>query len=128
MFRLGKTFSFEASHQLPHHDGKCANLHGHSWRFTVVFEGDLLQREGSETGMLLDYSRISAIVKPLIAEYLDHRHLNNLLLNPTSEALAVWLYDHIATELPHGLLALLHSVIVHETCTSECEYWPTRRP
>lgn len=54
MFRLEKTFRFEASHQLPKHDGKCARLHGHSWVGRVVIEGPDLIGDGAKAGMLQD--------------------------------------------------------------------------
>jgi 6-pyruvoyltetrahydropterin/6-carboxytetrahydropterin synthase len=39
---LAKEFRFEAAHQLPYHDGKCARLHGHSWHGVVYVAGDTL--------------------------------------------------------------------------------------
>ncbi len=40
-FLLKKTFPFEAAHQLKYHDGKCARLHGHSFKLTVVVAGEV---------------------------------------------------------------------------------------
>ena len=51
MFRLEKEFSFEASHQLPLHDGKCARLHGHSWKGRIIIEGEELATTGPKSGM-----------------------------------------------------------------------------
>ena len=50
---------------------------------------------------------------------LDHRYLNEIegLENPTSEILAVWIWDRLVSVLPH-----LSFVRVHETCTSGCVY------
>jgi 6-pyruvoyltetrahydropterin/6-carboxytetrahydropterin synthase len=66
----------------------------------------------------VDYGDIKRAVVPLHDE-LDHRLLNDLpgLANPTSEMLAVWVWDRL-----HPVLPLLAEVIVHETCTSRCEY------
>lgn len=121
MFTLTKTFRFEASHQLPRHSGKCARLHGHSWTMKVEVRGERLHDSGSSSGMLMDYGDISAIVKPLVEDYLDHWHLNDStgLQNPTSEELARWIFNRLAGSLP-GLTA----VLVEETCTSSCEYRP----
>lgn len=118
---LRKTFHFEASHQLPLHDGKCARLHGHSWQMYVCVQGETLQETGPEAGMVMDYGRITAAVRPLLDTSLDHWHLNDTtrLPNPTSEALAAWIYTQLAPLLP-GLV----SVVVEETCTSACEYRP----
>jgi 6-pyruvoyltetrahydropterin/6-carboxytetrahydropterin synthase len=37
--RIRKRFRFESSHVLPHHTGKCARLHGHSYRLEVTVRG-----------------------------------------------------------------------------------------
>jgi 6-pyruvoyltetrahydropterin/6-carboxytetrahydropterin synthase len=116
---LSKEFTFEAAHQLPQHDGKCARLHGHSWKAIVFVAGDLLQVTGAKAGMLIDYADIKGIVKPIIDDYLDHHYLNETtgLDDPTSEAIAAWLYRFIKPNLP-GLIA----VRIDETCTSSCTY------
>ena len=121
MFTLKKEFKFEASHQLPNHDGKCARLHGHSWKMIIWVKGDDLILDGSKAGMVIDYGDISKIVKPLVNDYLDHYHLNDStgLINPTSESLAVWVYERIKPNLP-----CLYAVEIQETCTSSCIYAP----
>lgn len=72
MARIGKTFTFEAAHRLQHHEGKCRNLHGHSYRVDVTIEGDLTARAGApDEGMVLDFGVLSDWWKPLEA-ILDH--------------------------------------------------------
>jgi len=114
--RLAKSFSFEAAHFLPSfpEGHKCRRLHGHSFTVDVVVEGPL----DPARGYLVDYGDIKRAVAPLQDE-LDHRLLNDLpgLANPTSEMLAVWVWDRL-----HPVLPMLAEVIVHETCTSRCEY------
>ena len=109
-------FRFEAAHRLPNvPDGhKCARLHGHSFRATVWVEGEL----GAESGWVMDFAELKAAFAPL-HEQLDHRYLNEVdgLTNPTSEVLAVWIWDRLATTLPG-----LARVDVQETCTSGCRY------
>jgi 6-pyruvoyltetrahydropterin/6-carboxytetrahydropterin synthase len=39
------------------------------------------------------------------------------LENPTSEMIAKWIWDRLKPQLPE-----LAQVVVHETCTSRCEY------
>jgi 6-pyruvoyltetrahydropterin/6-carboxytetrahydropterin synthase len=121
MFRVEKLFRFEASHRLPNHDGKCARLHGHSWVGRLVVEGDALQTDGPKAGMLADYGDLSAAIAPLLLRELDHHHLNDStgLPDPTSEALARYVFDRVAPLLP-GLSA----VVIEETCTSRAEYRP----
>ena len=114
--RLSKTFHFEAAHDLPTFppDHKCRRLHGHSFRFDVIVEGDV----NPEKGYLIDYGDIKHAVAPLVKR-LDHFYLNEIegLSNPTSEVLAKWLFDRVKLALPE-----LTAIIVHETCTSSCEY------
>lgn len=119
MFTLRKEFRFEASHQLKKHDGKCARLHGHSWRGVVEVKGELLCTAGPKSGMLIDYSTITDIVKPFVDKYLDHWHLNEStgLEDPTSEMLAAWIFIKLKP-----LLLGLTAVEIHETCTSSCRY------
>jgi 6-pyruvoyltetrahydropterin/6-carboxytetrahydropterin synthase len=124
MITLKKEFTFEAAHKLPKHDGKCARLHGHSWKMRIVFEGFGLQGQGPQTGMLVDYARISAVVKPFIEEKLDHHYLNETtgLEDPTSEKLAIWIYQQLAPKFqtPFFEGAIFRAVEIDETCTSSC--------
>jgi 6-pyruvoyltetrahydropterin/6-carboxytetrahydropterin synthase len=121
MFRLKKKFTFEAAHQLPLHDGKCRRLHGHSWVGWLVCEGARLQDVGPKAGMLVDFGDLSAAVQGLREEYLDHHDLNRTtgLENPTSEALAEWVYHRLKPRLPK-----LAAVVIEETCTSSAEFRP----
>jgi len=118
-FTLRKKFKFEAAHKLPNHDGKCANLHGHSWIGWVEVQGEVLSHRGPKEGMLLDYSDIKAVLSPLVEEHLDHHYLNDTLPfeAPTSEEVARWVYNQLSGKLP-GLVA----VEIEETCTSSCRF------
>lgn len=114
--RLAKTFTFEAAHHLPSFpDGhKCRRLHGHSFRVDVIVAGPV----DPQRGYLIDYGDIKAAAEPIIAR-LDHCLLNEIegLQNPTSEMIAVWIWRQLRPALP-----LLAEIVVHETCTSRCEY------
>ncbi|MEO8985728.1 MAG: 6-carboxytetrahydropterin synthase QueD [Rhodanobacter sp.] len=111
-----KSFTFEAAHRLPNVPvgHKCARLHGHSFGVEVHVSGEM----GAQSGWVMDFSDIKAAYQPL-HEVLDHHYLNDVpgLDNPTSEQLAVWLWDRLKPALP-----LLSAVVVRETCTSGCRY------
>lgn len=111
-----KEFSFEAAHRLPNvpEGHKCARLHGHSFHVRVTVSGE----PGPETGWVMDFADIKRAVSP-VQERLDHYYLNDIagLENPTSEAIAKWIWGAIASSLP-GLAA----VEVRETCTTGCVY------
>jgi 6-pyruvoyltetrahydropterin/6-carboxytetrahydropterin synthase len=114
--RLSKSFRFEAAHLLPTFppDHKCRRLHGHSFRFDVIVAGEV----DPAMGILVDYGDIAKAVDPLVHR-LDHFYLNEIegLSNPTSEILAKWIFDRLKDALP-----TLKSIVVHETCSSSCEY------
>ncbi len=84
---------------LPNHPGKCARLHGHSYRLDVALEGPL-QAAGPAAGMVEDFEVISRVVKAAVIGELDHRSLNELLDNPTAENIVVWIWKRLAGELP----------------------------
>jgi len=118
-FALRKKFTFEAAHFLPHHEGKCRRLHGHSWVGWAEVDGSDLHSDGPQTGMLIDFDCVSNVVKPMVEEFLDHYCLNESLEleSPTSEAIAVWVFGHLKSKgLP------LAAVTIEETCTSVCTY------
>lgn len=121
MYQLTKQFRFEASHQLPFHDGKCQRLHGHSWVGRVIVAGNWLTETGPKRGMLIDYGDLAKAIEPLVGGYLDHWHLNEStkLENPTSENLARWIYDKLKPSIP-----LLVAVEIDETCTCSARYEP----
>ncbi len=113
---LRKTFQFEAAHLLPKlpPDHKCRRLHGHSFRVEVAVTGEC----DPELGWVMDYADISAAFKP-IHRQLDHYYLNEIpgLENPTSENLAIWIWERLQPALPQ-----LTEIVVAETCMSRCIY------
>jgi 6-pyruvoyltetrahydropterin/6-carboxytetrahydropterin synthase len=119
MWILSKEFTFEAAHQLPHHDGKCQRLHGHSWKGTIYVEGESLIESGSKQGMILDYGDLKQAFKSLLDDRLDHCYLNESLglENPTSEEIARLIYQELLPKLPN-----IVGVMINETCTSSCFY------
>jgi len=126
---ISKEFTFEASHILPMHPGKCSRLHGHSWVLTVAISGEV----NPDTGFVMDYADLKKAVQPLIDD-LDHRHLGSWYhpmfdptftterffvkglpfdFYPSSENLIVWI-AHNLDNIPWSRLEL------NETCTSRC--------
>lgn len=69
--KVAKEFKWEMGHRLLEHFGNCKNIHGHSYRMIVEFEGELNKDE-----MIIDFYDIDRIIKPLI-EKLDHAFLVN---------------------------------------------------
>lgn len=71
MFRVSKEFSFDMAHLLDGHDGKCQNLHGHTYKLQVEVAGDLLV-DGAKKSMVMDFSDLKAVVKKAILDPMDH--------------------------------------------------------
>ena len=71
MFKVSKEFSFDMAHLLDGHDGKCQNLHGHTYKLQVEIAGDLYQ-SGAKKAMVIDFSDLKAIVKKAILDPMDH--------------------------------------------------------
>jgi 6-pyruvoyltetrahydropterin/6-carboxytetrahydropterin synthase len=111
-----KQFTVEAAHRLPNvpPGHKCARLHGHSFGIEIHVRGPI----GSETGWVIDFADVKTAFQPLF-DKLDHHYLNEIdgLENPTSENLAIWIWDRVQPVLP-----LLSKVVVRETCTTGCVY------
>jgi len=69
--KIGKEFKWVMGHRLPEHFGQCKNIHGHSYKMLVEFEGDV-----DKNGMVIDYYDVEKIINPII-EKLDHAFLVN---------------------------------------------------
>jgi 6-pyruvoyltetrahydropterin/6-carboxytetrahydropterin synthase len=64
--KIAKEFSWEMGHRLTFHEGKCRNLHGHSYKCLVELTGD-----PDANGIVLDYFELKKIMDPILEE-LDH--------------------------------------------------------
>lgn len=111
-----KEFTFEAAHHLPNvpAEHKCRRLHGHSFKVAVYVEGSI----GEPSGWVMDFADLKQAFEPLY-QVLDHHYLNEIegLKNPTSENLAVWIWQRLKPALPQ-----LSKIVIKETCTSGCVY------
>ena len=87
---ITRIYTFDAAHQLNGHEGKCANLHGHTYRLEVTISGPIITKTFlSSHGMVMDYAHLDNIVKPLLADKYDHRFLNDTVnVRTTAENVA----------------------------------------
>ncbi|MGH9282554.1 MAG: 6-carboxytetrahydropterin synthase QueD [Acidimicrobiales bacterium] len=81
--RVTKSFTFEAAHRLPWHEGRCRDLHGHGYRLEVTVEGPV-----DHNGIVMDFDDLKAVVQREVVDRYDHAYLNDLLENPTAELIA----------------------------------------
>lgn len=119
MYELEKIFQFEAAHSLKYHDGKCKNLHGHSYILHVIIRIENLQTTGPKTNMLMDFQDINDAVKPMIDQYFDHQYLNDTLQSDstTVEFICKWIFDHLMPFIPD-----LHAITIYETASAKATY------
>lgn len=71
MFKTAKQFTFDMAHMLDGHDGKCRNLHGHTYILQVEVTGSL-HEDGAKRGMVMDFSDLKDQVKQHILDHMDH--------------------------------------------------------
>ena len=93
---VSKEFTFDAAHHLHCYEGKCKNLHGHTYKVVFGISGYV-----NEIGLAIDFGDIKEIWKNEIEIYLDHRYLNETLpaMNTTAENIVVWIYEKMAEAL-----------------------------
>ena len=141
--RITKQFSFETGHALYGYDGKCKNVHGHSYKLSVTVIGEpISDNTNVKFGMVIDFTDLKKIVKEEIVDAFDHatvfnkntphielaRELENrghhiILVNyqPTSENMVIDFSQKIKNRLPSSIK--LHSLKLQETETSFAEWF-----
>ena len=141
--RITKQFGFETGHALYGYDGKCKNVHGHSYKLSVTVIGThILDTNNVKYGMVIDFSDLKKIVREEIVDQFDHAtvfnqntphvELANELSNrvhhvilvdyqPTSENMVIDFAQKIKNRLPAEIT--LHSLKLQETETSFAEWY-----
>ncbi len=135
--QLTRDFYFDAAHRIPGHQGKCAWLHGHTYRLAVSVDACQL----NALDMVVDFQDLDDIVCAAVLASWGHATLlrrddplapaidrvqaaapDRLVLfaeNPTVEVLAREAFRAIPKRLPEGVE--LAGVILWETPTTRCE-------
>ncbi|NHM05954.1 6-carboxytetrahydropterin synthase [Flavobacterium sp. CYK-4] len=141
--RITKEFSFETGHALYGYDGKCKNVHGHSYKLSVTVIGvPISDKTNVKYGMVIDFSDLKKIVTEEIVDHFDHAtvfnqttphiELANELKNrghhvilvdyqPTSENMVTDFANKIQKRLPDAIR--LHSLKLQETDSSYAEWY-----
>lgn len=129
MYLLKTSASFDSAHFLKGYNGKCANLHGHTWRVEVEVSAGALVTEGEKRGMVIDFSDLKRAVRAL-ADRFDHTliyeagslsertltvlteegfSLTAFPLRPTAENLAKYFFETLAASLPVRRVAVFET-------------------
>ena len=141
--RITKQFTFETGHALYGYDGKCRNVHGHSYKLFVTVIGEpITDQNHVKYGMVIDFTDLKKIVKDEIVTIFDHATVfnkntphvelaneldkrgHNVLLvdyQPTSECMVIDFAKKITNRLPSNIS--LHSIKLQETDSSYAEWY-----
>lgn len=141
--RITKQFSFETGHALHGYDGKCKNVHGHSYKLSVTVIGQPINDASHvKNGMVIDFGDLKKIVNHEIVDQFDHAtvfnkntpHLelaqelikrghNAILVDyqPTSENMVIDFANKITAKLPKHVS--LFSLKLQETDSSFAEWY-----
>ena len=141
--RITKQFNFEAGHALHGYDGKCKNLHGHSYKlFVTVIGQPITDPNNAKFGMVIDFGDLKKIVKEEIVDLFDHATVFNkntphielanelqnrghhvILVNyqPTTEMMVIDFAQKIKSRLPERIQ--LYAIKLQETETSFAEWY-----
>ena len=98
MFELSVKGDIASAHFLRGYEGKCKDLHGHTWKIEVVIVSDQLDA----IGMVADFAVLKKQLKEFLA-VIDHVCLNDLSyfkeVNPTTENIAQYIYTHFSKDI-----------------------------
>ncbi len=141
--RITKQFNFETGHALFGYDGKCRNVHGHSYKLSVTVIGrPITDTSHVKLGMVIDFGDLKKIVKEEIVDKFDHATVfnkntphvelakeltnrgHNVILadyQPTSENMVIDFAAKIRARLPEYIK--LFSLRLQETDTSFAEWF-----
>ncbi len=141
--RITKQFNFETGHALYGYDGKCRNVHGHSYKLSVTVIGTpISDKNHVKYGMVIDFSDLKKIVKEDIVDVFDHatvfnkntphvelakelsdrgHHVILVDYQPTSEMMIIDFANKIKKRLPKNIN--LYSLRLQETETSFAEWF-----
>lgn len=122
--------SFDAAHRLLNYEGKCKNLHGHTWHYEIEFEQGNLNVLGIST----DFKMLKRLVQMEIDEKFDHATLLNsedvplidflvetgnivckISFNPTAENLSNDIFDRVRRSVYNSIGIKLYSLKLYET-------------
>ncbi len=124
MFDIFVKTHFAGAHHLRNYPGNCEKPHGHNWKVEVTVRATELD----SLGMGIDFTVLKKHVKEVI-DTIDHCDLNEhqafAVKNPSSEHIAMYIYDNLVEKLQHRRYNL-YSVSVSETDKQGLIYYGPR--
>jgi 6-pyruvoyltetrahydropterin/6-carboxytetrahydropterin synthase len=118
MFRLRVESEFDAAHKLEGYLGKCANLHGHTYKVEAFF----IAKQIDSIGVSADLRELRTKLARITQQF-DHSYLNDFqeLGNPSTENISHYVFEKLKDSLSKDVV--IEKVRVWETPKSWCEYF-----
>lgn len=135
-YTITRKHEIHCGHRVVNHEGKCKNLHGHSY----IFHLTCMSNDLDDIGRVIDFS----VIKDLLCKWLDDNWDHKLILwekdpwlnslkeidativtipyNPTAENLARYLVDEVGPQLFGRLNVILTKVLLEETSKCSASY------
>lgn len=139
MLRLTKIFYFETAHAIYGYQGKCKNIHGHSYRLEATVATNASGEDYIPApGFVIDFKDLKKIVQTTIVDHFDHKLIlseqylkanpgiekqDSLVIwnvEPTAENILIYIRKQIEKELPVN--TTLVSLKLYETESSYAEW------
>ncbi len=139
--RITKEFQFEMAHALWNYDGKCKNIHGHTYKLFVSVIGEpIYDPKSPKNGMVMDFGDLKKIIKKHIFDKHDHfvavnansphadikfeeydiQQIQRKNYQPTCENMVIEFVDIIKSQLPETVE--LKMLRLYETQNSFAEW------
>lgn len=119
---LNTEFTFDAAHSIEGYDGKCAKIHGHTYKVRISAKSHTLNpsRYLESPDMVCDFKELKWAAEDSGKGGFDHGLLDELLpVNTTAERIAEYIHQETKKRIP-GNIEL--TVTVWETPNSWVEY------
>ncbi len=121
-WKLNTEFKFDAAHHIEGYDGKCARLHGHSYKVHICAKSHKLNPSKylKSPDMVCDFKELKWAAADSTRGGLDHGLLNDILTDgTTAERIAEYIHKNTKARIPDDIEL---TVTVWETDTSWVEY------
>ena len=132
MLQVTKIIRFETAHAIFGYEGKCRNIHGHSYVLHVSVAGAETEEDYLPSpGFIMDFKDLKYLINTVITTLFDHRvivsdafvkqhpaviTLENLevwKMEPTAENMILFIRNRLQQELPGHII--LKRLVLYET-------------
>jgi 6-pyruvoyltetrahydropterin/6-carboxytetrahydropterin synthase len=118
MITISREYELQAAHRLPmtEPEHKCHRMHGHTWKVRVFLQGEICPIKA----WIVDFAVLDKIWNLKVHSVLDHTCLNDVIPNPTTECIVMWLYNALAAPISLAGAKVVR-IEVREGSSSRCD-------